>query len=144
MKSIGSYVLMTTYQMIRIRPSVIFNSIFYKIWIINYQDTANQKPILKKSPICYTCKSFIDDLPYRFLIVKDRCLNHKFLSFHYFFPCWDVDYICQNLIKYEIFKAGFCCDESVLKNPQLVNNLRKNSDLWDIWVISRFLFYFRS
>jgi len=83
-------------------------------------------------PICYTCKSFIQDLPYRFLIVKDMVKKHKLLPFHYFFPCWDVNYVCQNLTEYQIFRAGFCCERSIKKTPKVINNFRKNSDLWDI------------
>ena len=84
------------------------------------------------NPICQTCKSSILDLPYRFLIVQDIKNKHKLLPFHYFFPCWDVNFVCRNLKEYRIFKAGFCCDRSVKKNSRLVNNLRKNSDLWDL------------
>ena len=83
-------------------------------------------------PVCHTCKSSIIDLPYRFLIVKDIAEKHKLLPFHYFFPCWDVNFVCKNLTEYKIFKAGFCCDESIKKNPKVINNLRKNSDLWDL------------
>ena len=93
---------------------------------------ATQNLVSVKPPICYTCKSPISDLRYRFLIVKDRYMKHKLLPFHYFFPCWDVNYVCQNLTEYEIFKAGFSCERSILKNPKYVNNLRKNSDLWDL------------
>ena len=88
--------------------------------------------INENHPICQTCKSSISDLPYRFLIVKDIKDKHKLLPFHYFFPCWDVNYVCGNLTEYRIFKAGFCCDSSVKKNSRLINNLRKNSDLWDL------------
>ena len=49
-----------------------------------------------------------------------------------FYPSWDVNYVCQNLDENKIFKAGICCDATVLKNPKLVNNLRKNSDFWDL------------
>jgi hypothetical protein len=59
-------------------------------------------------------------------------MKHELLSFHYFFPCWDVNYICQNLIECEIFKAGFSCDTSIKKNPKALENLRRNDDLWDI------------
>jgi hypothetical protein len=89
----------------------------------------------KVNSICFTCHSSIDELPHRFVIVKDKIFKkHKKISFHYFFPCWDIDYICQNLGEYEIFKAGFHCDESILKNPKAVNNMRKNADLWDMEV----------
>jgi hypothetical protein len=45
-----------------------------------------------------------------------------------------MDYVCKNLGEYEIFKAGFHCDASILKNPKAVNNMKKNGDLWDIEV----------
>ena len=90
-----------------------------------------------EATICHTCKSSIDELPFRFLIVKDRFFQkHDFLSFHYFFPCWDVDYIFKNLGDFEIFKAGYRCDESILKNPKAIENLKRNEDLWDIEVIT--------
>jgi hypothetical protein len=62
-------------------------------------------------------------------------MNQKTLSFHYFFPCWDVHYVCENLVQDDIIKAGFSCDESILKNPKAMYNLRKNPDLWDLQVI---------
>ena len=85
--------------------------------------------------VCSTCKSSIDDLTYRFLIVKDKNMEQKILSFHYFSPCWDVHYVCENLVQADIVKAGFSCDESILKNPKIVNNLRQNPELWDLQVI---------
>jgi len=85
-----------------------------------------------QSPICNTCKSHIDDQTYRFLIVKNQFVKHEVLSYHYFFPCWDIDYVFQNLVGYEIFKAGFSCEASIKKNSKLVDNLRRNEDLWDI------------
>jgi len=87
------------------------------------------------NPVCSTCKSFIDDPTYRFLIVKDKNMKQKLLSFHYFFPCWDVHYVCENLVQDDIVKAGFSCDGSILKNPKAIDNLRKNPDLWDLQVI---------
>ena len=89
------------------------------------------------NPKCHNCRSEIEDATYRFLIVKDRLFQkHKILSFHYFFPCWDIEYTCRNLEEYEIFKAGFCCEQSVLKNPQAINNLKRNGELWDLEIIS--------
>lgn len=89
-----------------------------------------QNLVSVKPTFCYTCKSPISDLPYRFLIVKDRYMKHKLLPFHYFFPCWDIDYVCQNLTEHEIFKAGFCYEQSILKNPKSIRNLKQNFDLW--------------
>jgi len=89
------------------------------------------------NPICFTCHSSIGELTSRFVIVTDKVFKkHKMLYFHYFFPCWDIDYVCKNLGEYEIFKAGFHCDASILKNPKAANNMKKNGDLWDIEVVS--------
>lgn len=83
-------------------------------------------------PICETCKAPIEDSTFRFLIVQDDKSNQEQLSFHFFFPCWDVNYVCSRLSEQKILHAGFDCDEGVLKNPQIVNNLQKNCDLWDV------------
>ena len=104
------------------------------------QKTINQKIVNVKTPIsqstdipfCQTCNSLIYDLPYRFLVVKDEYGKHEMLSFHYFFPCWDVDFVCQNLSGSKISKAGFICDSSIKNNPKAINNFRKNLDLWDV------------
>ena len=100
----------------------------------------NQKLVTVKSPIfqpseisfCHTCKAPIYDLPYRFLVVKNHQNKHKMISFHYFFPCWDIDFVCQNLMGLKIAKAGFICDSSIKKNPKTISNYRKNLDLWDV------------
>ena len=82
----------------------------------------------QKVSCCHTCNSPIDDLPCRFLVVKDEFNKHKMLKFHYFFPCWDVEFVFQNLVGLTISKAGFIFDESIKKNPKIMNNI----DLWDI------------
>ncbi|MGD8638583.1 MAG: hypothetical protein PVG43_06765 [Nitrosopumilaceae archaeon] len=100
----------------------------------------NKKTVTKKSPIfqpgknsfCYTCKAPIYDLPYRFLVVKNQQNKHKMISFHYFFPCWDIDFVCKHLEDLKIAKAGFICDSSIKKTPKIISNYKKNLDLWDI------------
>jgi len=93
--------------------------------------------ILETKEICETCNCPIGEYPSRFLIVKDKIFEkHKMLHFHYFFPCWDVDYIIQNLSEYEIFKAGFSCDQSILKSPKIISNMKKNLSLWDLEITS--------
>lgn len=85
-----------------------------------------------ENPACHICKSQIEDLPFRFLIVQDKFQNEIVLGFHYFYPCWDVSYICQNLPGLKILKAGFCYDESILKNPSKIKNIKRNYELWDL------------
>ena len=101
----------------------------------------NKEPVKnfcsEKDPECHICKAKITDTPYRFLVVKDKVFQkHKMFSYHYFYPCWDIGYVCKNLGNDEIIKAGFCCDNSILKNPQAVKNMKKNGELWDIEVVT--------
>ena len=84
------------------------------------------------NPTCHTCKTRIENLPFRFLIVHDDFKNESLLEFHYFYPCWDVNYICNNLPGLKIVKAGFCYDDYILKNPKKINNIKRNVDLWDL------------
>ena len=102
--------------------------------LINSKLVTKKTPIVQTNdlPFCHTCNSLIYDLPYRFLVIEDRNYKHEMLSFHYFFPCWDVDYVCQNLTDHRIFKAGFVCDSSIKKNLAVLNNFKKNLDLWDV------------
>jgi len=85
-----------------------------------------------ENPKCHTCKTQIENLPFRFLIVSDLFQNESILGFHYFYPCWDVNYICHNLPEMKILKAGFCYDENILKSPDKIKNLKRNLDLWDL------------
>ena len=102
--------------------------------LINQKLVTTKTPVFQSTdlPFCHTCNSIIYDLPYRFLVVKDQNDRHEMLSFHYFFPCWDVNYVCQNLENYKISKAGFICDSSIKKNPTMLKNFQKNLDLWDV------------
>jgi len=85
-----------------------------------------------ENPTCCTCKTQIENLPFRFLIVEDNFKNESVLGFHYFYPCWDVNYISSNLTGLKILKAGFCYDENILKSPSKIKNIKRNVDLWDL------------
>lgn len=79
---------------------------------------------------CDTCKSPIEFLPYRILTMKDMEGFPKTLRFHYFYPCWDFDLVCQKYPNYEIVHAGFSCDLETI-TPKILKNLRKNEFLWE-------------
>lgn len=81
-------------------------------------------------PICSTCHSLIEFTPYRTVVIEDNYLHSRTLNFHYFFPCWDVDYLLQLYEECKIISAGFSCDPEILKKPLIVRNMEKNSDLW--------------
>lgn len=100
-----------------------------KLQLVSHKAPIRHNHIL---PICETCKSPIEDSTFRFLLVRDENSEKEKMSFHFFFPCWDVNYVCDSLGTRRILQAGFECDESILKKPNWVNNLRQNCDLWDV------------
>jgi len=77
---------------------------------------------------CSTCKSKIDFDPVRLVIFEKSGKKQK-SYFHYFFPCWDPDYILQCFPFDRIVRAGFVVDESLV-TPQMINSLKRNMDLW--------------
>ncbi len=81
-------------------------------------------------PICDTCLSQIDFLPYRIVRVADKTDIPKLLHFHYFYPCWDIDYFFQKFIDHKIMSLAFSYDEKILDTPLIVRNIKNNLDLW--------------
>lgn len=77
---------------------------------------------------CFTCKTKIDFDPIR-IIVFERNGLESLTHFHYFFPCWDPDYVINSFADYRIVSAGFSFDEQSL-NPKTIKNYKKNLDLW--------------
>jgi len=81
-------------------------------------------------PKCDTCKRTLEFLPYRIVNIRDKNFKNRVLYFHYFFPCWDMDYLMQAYDGCKIISAGFSFDSEVLEKPLLVRNMEKNTDLW--------------
>lgn len=77
---------------------------------------------------CFTCKSKIDFDPIRVVVFeKDNNVITKY--FHYFFPCWDPDYVLEQFSHYPIMKAGFSFEEKSMSS-QAIMNMKRNLDLW--------------
>ncbi|QUC64237.1 hypothetical protein NsoK4_07280 [Nitrosopumilus sp. K4] len=81
-------------------------------------------------PVCDTCKRQIEFLPYRIVTVEDNDMRIWVLHFHYFFPCWDLDYFFQNHANDKIVAMAYSCDADIIKNPMVVRNYKQNMDLW--------------
>jgi hypothetical protein len=81
-------------------------------------------------PICDVCLCKIDESIHRLIIFQDNDKNPTVKRFHFFFPCWDMDNICQNYAGQKIIKAGFSCDENIL-NTEKIRRLQRNSSLWE-------------
>ena len=80
--------------------------------------------------ICATCNCKIQDSFSRIVNIIDMPGNLTVLYYHYFFPCWDFDLICQTFPNYKIDSAGFSFDSEVLPDPKKLRNMKKNMDLW--------------
>ena len=86
------------------------------------KDTEN---LSSKSHVCSTCKEEITDIA-RVLIMRDRDGGPRLLSFHYFFPCWDMKLLCQQYPNLVIDKLGFSIPENIsIMGSSMKNMLEK-------------------
>jgi len=85
---------------------------------------------LSRNSVCNVCLKEMDDSVYRIVIFQDKEKNPIVKKFHFFFPCWDMEYICQNYIDYKIVSLGFSCEKTILNNYKKVRNLQRNLSLW--------------
>ena len=83
-----------------------------------------------KFPICETCKAPIEDSTFRFLIIQDEKLRQKQLSYHFFFPCWDVELLCQKYPNLIIDKLRFSFPKKMKLNNNSMQDLQNNFDFW--------------
>ena len=88
-----------------------------------------QEAISHKEIICDNCLKIIEFLPARTVIMKSKKGKVLNLHFHYFFPCWDFEHLCQRFPEYDLVNLGFICDSDYLTTRNF-KNLRKNEDLW--------------
>jgi hypothetical protein len=79
--------------------------------------------------LCDTCLKVIEFLPARMVTMKSMMGKTMNLHFHYFFPCWDFEYLCQKYPEYDLVNMGFIYDSDFL-TARVIKNLRKNEDLW--------------
>ena len=83
-----------------------------------------------RKPLCNVCLREMNDPIYRMVIFQDKENNPILKNFHFFFPCWDLEFICQKYSDYKITKLGFSCEKSILKNYNKVRNLQRNLSMW--------------
>lgn len=79
---------------------------------------------------CSVCLQEIDESIYRRVIFQNKEKNLTVKSFHFFFPCWDLEYIFQKYLDFKIVNLGFSCEKTILKNYQQVRNMQRNLSLW--------------
>jgi len=85
--------------------------------------------ITENVPVYKTCKKSIEFMPWRFLILGNENKKEIFY-YHYFFPCWDMEYFCQKYPQHKIVKVGFVHDEEILDYLKKIQNIKRNEHLW--------------
>lgn len=91
---------------------------------LSEKDTKHQS---SKSHVCSTCKKEITDIA-RILIMRDRDGGPRLLSFHYFFPCWDMELLCQQYPNLRIDKVGFSIPENMAIKENSVKSMLESVD----------------
>jgi hypothetical protein len=79
--------------------------------------------------VCGTCKEEIIDIS-RILIMRDKDGGPRLLCYHFFFPCWDFEHLCQEYPNLIIDKAGFSFPESILIRESSINDMLTNLEFW--------------
>ena len=79
--------------------------------------------------VCSTCKEEITDIS-RVLIMRDRDGGPRLLCFHFFFPCWDMELLCQQYPNLIIDKTGFSIPENIEMKKSSLNDMEKNIEFW--------------
>jgi len=109
----------------------------YKLTILPTRSSGKckiQKPITAKvhsseKHVCSTCKVEIPDIS-RVLLMRDIDGGPRLLCFHYFFPCWDMELLCQQYPNLVIDRIGFSFPENIKMKQSSIEDLQRNQDLW--------------
>ncbi len=92
------------------------------------------KPITPKTQpseihVCDTCKEEIPDIS-RVLLLRDKDGGPRLLCFHYFFPCWDMELLCQQYPNLKIDRIAFSVPENISMKQSSLEDLQRNQNLW--------------
>ena len=87
------------------------------------------RAISQEDIVCHNCLKKIEFFPARMVVMEDKEGKKMSLYFHYFFPCWDFEQLCQRFPDLNLIRLGFICDSDFL-TPKITKNFRKNEYLW--------------
>ena len=90
----------------------------------------NTKHYSSEKHVCSTCKEEIDSEISRILIMCDIDGGPRLLCFHFFFPCWDFELLCQKYPNLVIEKVGFSITENVLIKESSIKDMQENLSFW--------------
>jgi len=97
---------------------------------LQLQVEKNTKHYSSKKHVCSTCKEEIHSEISRILIMRDIDRGPRLLCFHFFFPCWSFELLCQKYPNLVIDKAGFSIPENILIKENSIKNMQKDLELW--------------
>jgi hypothetical protein len=89
----------------------------------------NTKHQSSKSQVCSTCKVEITDIS-RVLIMRDKDGGPRLLCYHFFYPCWDMELLCQQYSNLVIDKVGFSIPENMSLKQRSLEDLQRNHEFW--------------
>ena len=110
-------------------------------YCINYSSRGgflNQCPPIKKHTkihtteklVCNTCKREIDSEVCRILITHNIDLEPQFFSFHFFFPCWNIDDFFQKYPNHTIDRIALSIPENSHMSKNNIKDLQSNLSNW--------------
>jgi hypothetical protein len=79
--------------------------------------------------VCSTCKEEIIDIS-RVLIMRDRDGGPRLLCFHFFYPCWDMELLCQKYPNLIIDRTGLSFPENLVMSKSSIKKIQKNQEFW--------------
>jgi hypothetical protein len=79
--------------------------------------------------VCDTCKEEIHDIS-RVLIMRDKDGGPRLLCFHYFFPCWDMQLLCQQYPNLIIDMVRFSFPENISMKESSIKDIQENLEMW--------------
>jgi hypothetical protein len=79
--------------------------------------------------VCSTCKEDISDIS-RVLIMRDKDGGPQLLCYHFFFPCWDVEFLFQQYPNLIIDRVGFSIPENLVMSESSIKKIQENQEFW--------------
>lgn len=105
--------------------------------IIKFEDTSAfskenvERRHSSEKHVCSICKTKIGSEISRIIITNDRDGGPRMFCFHFFFPCWDMQYFCQKYQNLTIVRAGFSFPENIMISENAIKDLQKNLIYWN-------------
>ena len=96
---------------------------------ISIQGQTQIYPTLGKH-VCDTCKSEIGHEISRIILMRDIDGGPHLLCFHFFFPCWDMELLCQKYPNLIIDKLRFSLPKKMKLKKESLQDLQNNLNFW--------------